>query len=167
MKSKYNLKSDLIKFSCFVVVWLYIGTWLAGVIFMRGFIPLLPALGWSVKAVNHHGKPVSGKSYRSAFFDKAPGFVRVADSWFYIEDYYGNYTHVSKMEKPFTLPYLSIMWDDGVTDEDIASGREIIYHERKNLFISRVDETVFFSNEVFSVSVSKKNTNPKKVVEPP
>ena len=162
MKPKYNLKSDLIKSSFIIVAWLYIGTWMVGAFLWRGYIPLIPAWGWTVNAVDHHGKSVSGKPYRLGLDDE-PSFVRVGDAWFQMP----TSMHVTEMGTPIRFPYLSVTMDDGVTDEDIQSGREIFYHPTTNLFISRVDDTVTFSNDVFSVSVSKKKRNKESVVEKP
>ena len=165
MKPKYNLKSELIKSFFIIVAWLYIGTWLSCSIFVRGFVPLVPDWEWTVKATDHHGKSASGKLYRLFLYRNAPRFLRVADTWFTIDSIDNVDTHVTKIDKPLIFPYLSIYeeFHDNYYEGDGEVNTRVIEKWPTSL----VNDTVFFSNEVFSVSISKKKRNKESMVEKP
>ena len=171
------MKYKLIKLFCFIFVWLYIGTWLFGAIFVRGYVPLIPAWGWNVNATNHYGNPVSSKLYRFVFYDGAPSFLRVGDAWFSIENIGNDNMHIRNTDKPNIFPYLSIIDEMYKIHEDYyeswSTGKKIDRSSEKKWVISRVGDSVVLSNAILSVSVSVSkrkwpwNTHQEREVETP
>jgi len=179
MKRKEIQMRKEIKFILFLLLpplLLYLSLAILVNVFINQPRPLLPTWQWQVKSATHSGKPVSVKIYkmlgRDVFFFRACGGhdtpLKAGDSpyprWFMMDfendknRWYAtdDGVHVFKVN-PGIFPYLSYPVDK-LQKIPILDGKieELWY-------LSYTGDTVVFSNKVFFVSATQKNSKREPV----